>query len=314
MEKKIKVLYLGSIEGYESTLNVLSDFANVINVPPKIELLSDQIEDADAILDASMKTSISEELLKNANKLKIISCATTGSDHISTNALIERKISLKTLKEDGDLIKNITPAAELSWALLMACSRKLNLALLDVKNGNWEREKFPGIMLRGKTIGIIGCGRIGGWMATYATAFGMNVIGYDPVITDFPNEISPVSLESIFTDSDFISVHVHLSDLTRKMVSYELIQKCKKGVIIINTSRGQIIDEEALIDGLKKKLIGAVGLDVISDEPHVNNSAIAQYGKENDNVLITPHCGGFSPDAVKIVCRRAAEKIKIFFN
>ena len=103
MEKKIKVLYLGSIEGYESTLNVLSDFANVINVPPKIELLSDQIEDADAILDASMKTSISEELLKNANKLKIISCATKGSDHISTNALIERKISLKTLKEDGVL-------------------------------------------------------------------------------------------------------------------------------------------------------------------------------------------------------------------
>lgn len=312
--KKVKVIYLGPNEGFESASKELGLNFELFNLKPNSKEINQHIVDADAILDASMKTQIDDNLLDKAKNLKIISCATTGSDHISNKSIIEKEISLNTLKEDKNLIQNLTPAAELSWTLLLACARKLNSALNDVKAGNWDREKFPGVMLNGKTIGIIGCGRIGLWMARYARAFGMNIIGYDPKNIDLPEYITQVDLDEIFKNSDFITLHVHLSDETRGLVSSSLIKKCKKNVIIINTSRGQIIDETALLEGLKNGNIGAVGLDVVSDEPNIEKSSLVKYAVENENVLITPHCGGFSPDAVKIVCRRAAEKIKNYYK
>ena len=256
-----------------------------------------------------MKTRITNGMIRKAGKLRIISCATTGSDHIEREELDRRSIPVRTLKEDRGLLLGLTPAAELSWALLMACARRLPSAFSHVKSGQWTREMFPGTMLRGKRLGIIGCGRIGGWMGRYALAFGMDVVGYDPYMDPLPDGFTPLPLEDLFRTSDFITVHVHLSDETRGLVSRQLLESARNCAVFINTSRGPIVDESALLDCLKNNTIGAAGLDVLDGEPEIDNHPLVGYARENDNLIITPHCGGFSPDAVAIVCTEAAKKI-----
>ncbi len=306
-----KVLYIGGPDGYLATKDVLEDIANVVHVESEPDALNSALSDADALLDASMKIRITDEMISKAHKLKIISCATTGSDHIERSCLDQRDISVRTLKEDLALLNNITPAAELSWALLMSCARKLIPAVAHVRSGQWIREEFPGIMLNGRMLGLIGCGRIGQWMSRYANAFGMKVVGYDPYLDEFPDHIKQVSLEEMFEISDFVSVHVHLSDETRGLVTGELFSKARKGLIFINTSRGPIVDQDAFLNALETGHLGAAGVDVLTGEPDIENHPLVAYARSNDNLLITPHMGGYSPDAVKVVCRHAAKKIKL---
>lgn len=305
-----RVIYTGGEHGYIAASEILKGIAEVVHVEAEPEILAKYLRKADAFLDASMKVKITSEMFENSPKLKMISCATTGSDHIDKKSAEKHGVDVRTLREDPELLLNITPAAELSWALLMACTRKLNAAFKHVTDGKWSREEFPSVMLKGKRLGLIGCGRIGGWMARYAQAFGMEVIGYDPYLKSFPLNIKSVAFQEIFDSSDFISIHVHLSDETSGLISEKLLNRCKKGVVIINTSRGQLIDESALLNGLMSGHIGAVGLDVLNGEPEINNHPLVDYARQNDNLLITPHCGGYSPDSLSLVCARAAEKIK----
>jgi D-3-phosphoglycerate dehydrogenase / 2-oxoglutarate reductase len=304
-----EIIYMGPQEGYESVKNTCKERLTVKYIESNIEDLSKNITGVVGIIDASMKVNMSDELIHNSQKLKVISCATTGSDHIARDEINKRGIAIYTLREDTELLRNITPAAELSFALLLACARSLSSALSHVNNGKWDRVQFPGVMLNGKTIGIIGCGRIGGWMAKYAAAFGMKVYGYDPHVEKWPDNIIQSDLEKIFSISDFVSIHVHLSKETENIITRELIDNSKRGLIIINTSRGGVIDEGALLEGLKSGQIGAAGLDVLKGEPDICNHPLVDYAKNNNNLLITPHCGGYSPDAVRIVSERAAEKI-----
>lgn len=304
-----KILYLGAEVGARAAEEASAGRADIVRVPTNAADVGSEITSCDAILDASMKVPITDEMVASAAKLKIISCATTGSDHIERTELNRRGIPVRTLMEDRALLLNLTPAAELSWALLMACARMLPAAFDHVKSGGWDRERFPGIMLKGKRIGIIGCGRIGTWMSRYAHAFGMDIVGYDPFLSEFPPHIAPVSLEELAATSDFITIHVPLTDDTRELFTEKHFAAVKSGTILINTSRGAVINEQALLDALESKRIKAAGLDVLSDEPDIESSALFQYAQTHNNLILTPHCGGFSPDAVKIVCRRAAEKI-----
>ena len=305
----MKIIYLGSEVGLKALDNELAGQATVEHVEATQEAVSDALTGADAILDASMKVHITNDMVKKAKNLKIISCATTGSDHIEREELERRSIPVRTLKEDRDLLLNLTPAAELSWGLLMACVRKLPSAFDHVKSGQWDREQFPGIMLCGKRMGIIGCGRLGGWVGRYALAFGMEALGYDPYVDPLPDGFTRVTLEELVRTSDFISVHVHLSEETRGLVSRKYFEMIKPGIVFINTSRGAVIDETALLEGLISGRVGAAGLDVLEGEPDIDQHPLVIYSRSHDNLMITPHCGGFSPDAVQLVCAHAAKKI-----
>jgi phosphoglycerate dehydrogenase-like enzyme len=306
----MKVIYLGAQEGFEATQQALAGAADVVHVKAEPKDVAAALRDADGVLDASMKVKLTPEMLRAADKLKIISCATTGSDHIARDGLDQRGIAVHTLKEDPELLRNITPAAELSFALLIALARKLPAAVQHVKEGGWTREEFPGVMLRGKTLGLIGCGRIGGWMARYAHAFGMDVMGHDPFLQMFPETIGKATLAEVFAQSDFVSIHVHLSPETTGMVTKALIDSMKPGAFLINTSRGAIVDESALLAALESGRLGGAGLDVLEGEPETANHPLVRYAKTHDNLLITPHVGGFSPDAVRVVCAHAAGKIR----
>ena len=306
-----QVGYLGSAEGCEAAAQELAGFATVIHVDASADAVAAALPQLDALLDASMRVPLTDALLEHAQRLRIISCATTGADHIARTALSMRDVPVRTLKEDGELLQNLTPAAELSWALVMACARRLVPATRDVREGKWVREGFPGVMLKGKQLGVIGCGRIGGWMARYATAFGMRTVGFDPFVMTWPADIERApSLDALVETSDVVSIHVHLADATRNLMSAALFAKIKPGAIFINTSRGAIADEAALLAGLESGRVGAAGLDVLEGEPNIEAHPLVGYARRHDNLLITPHCGGFSHDAVRIVCRRAAQKVR----
>ncbi|HET7681154.1 MAG TPA: NAD(P)-dependent oxidoreductase [Xanthobacteraceae bacterium] len=309
-----RVIYLGAEEGFEATRDALAGAADVVHVKAETPEVAAALREADGVLDASMKVKLTPEMLAAAPKLKIISCATTGSDHISRDGLTVRGIDVRTLKEDPDVLRNITPAAELSFALLMALARKLPAAVKHVKQGGWTREQFPGVMLRGKRLGLIGCGRIGGWMARYARAFGMEVIGYDPFLETFPDTIRKASLSDVCSQGDFVSIHVHLSPETTGLVTKALIDSMKPGAFLINTSRGAIVDEKALLAALESGHLGGAGLDVLEGEPDTADHPLVHYAQTHDNLLITPHVGGFSPDAVRVVCAHAAGKIRAAFE
>jgi D-3-phosphoglycerate dehydrogenase len=199
--------------------------------------------------------------------------------------------------------------------LLMACARHLRAANRHVEAGLWDREQFPGMLLKGRTLGLIGCGRIGQWMSRYATAFGMRVIGYDPYLreTEWPATIERTDLDTLLQNAHAVSIHVHLSDETRGLVGPREFGLMRPGTILINTSRGAICDEDALLQALETKHLGGYGTDVLEGEPAIQTSRIWQYAQTHDNCLITPHIGGFSPDAVDIVLKFAATRIRDFF-
>lgn len=303
------IVYLGAAEGYEAARPLLAQVGEPVHLPAEPEAVAAALPGAAAVLDASMKVRFTDPMIRSAPGLRIISTATTGSDHIERGAALAQRVDVRTLKEDGELLRNITPAAELSWALLMACARRLVPAVAHVRAGNWVREDFPGTMLNGRTLGVVGCGRIGQWMARYARAFDMRVVGYDPVIAPWPAEIERASLEEVAERADFLSVHVHLSESTRGLISADVFRRMKPGGVFINTARGAVADEAALLAALERGHLAGAGLDVLEGEPEIDDHPLVAYARTHDNLLITPHCGGFSPDAVRRVCVRAAEKI-----
>jgi phosphoglycerate dehydrogenase-like enzyme len=304
-----KVIYLGPPEALVSAREVLEPSWKVVAPETTAEAVSLHLADVIAIVDASMQVTFDRALLDQAPNLRAISTATTGADHIDSKILAERGVPLLTLAGEKEILHNLTPAAELSWALLMACCRKFRGAFRDVIEGHWVREKFPGVMLKGKLLGLIGCGRIGSWMARYARAFDMDVIGYDPYADVVPDQIRKTELDELLSSADFVSVHVPLNEQTRGMLGWREFARIKPGAIFINTSRGAVTDEDALLSALVEGRLAAAGVDVLEGEPNIDLHPLVQYARTHDNLIITPHIGGFSPDAIKVVVRHASQRI-----
>lgn len=268
----------------------------------------------DAILDAYMKVPFPQTRLEQAERLRVVVTATTGADHIDDEALAARGIPLLTLRGQTEVLRDVTAAAEHSWLLLMAVARQLIPAARAVRAGDWDRNQFPGLMLRGRTIGIVGCGRIGQWMGRYAEAFGMRRLGFDPHLDPWPGHIERVPLETLLTEADAVSVHVPLGDATRGLLDRDAFATMKAGVIVVNTSRGEVIDEAALLVGLTSGHVAGAGLDVLQGEPDVAGHPLRRYAETHDNLIVTPHIGGFSPDAVKHVLRFCCKRLDAFFG
>jgi phosphoglycerate dehydrogenase-like enzyme len=303
------VVFTGPEDAVVPVQRVLGNSSTVVRVAATKEALGAALSDAWALVDASMKVRIDADMIARAPSLRVVSTATTGADHIDANALQARGVPLLTLAGQRDLLKELTPAAEHSWLLLMACARRLRGAINHVLVGDWERTAFPGLMLKGRVLGLVGCGRIGSWMAGYAAAFGMRVIAFDPHATDWPANVSSVLLDELVTQADFISIHVPLNASTTRLFGRGQFLAVKSGAILINTSRGEVIDEGALLDALNTGRLAGAGLDVLQGEPEIRDHPLRQYALAHDNLIITPHIGGFSPDAVRVAVTFAAERV-----
>ena len=304
----MQLLYLGPPETVD---HVRANLPRDIDVHLALDedAVDSVLASCSVVLDAYMGVRFTAERLAKAENLQLFVTATTGADHIDAAFLAEREIPLLTLKGQDQVLRNITPAAEHSWALLLACARGLLGAADHVKSGGWDRNQFPGVMLRGRTLGVIGCGRLGTWMSRYASAFGMNCLGYDPFVDPWPETIQKSDLPELLGASDFVTIHVHFTEETRGLLGPQEFAQMKQGAVLINTSRGQLIDEPSLLAALKEGRLAGAGLDVLTNEPDVTGDPLVEYAKTNPRVVITPHIGGFSPDALDYVLSFCCERI-----
>ncbi len=308
------VLYLGPEEGAAWVAQELGTTFELRHAHADVTSVRALLPQANVLLDASMKVPLDAEMLAKAKTMELVITATTGADHIDHKALEQRCIPLLTLKTEREVLAKVNAAAELSWGLLMACARKMGSAFSHVRDGLWERTEFPGAMLRGKTLGIVGLGRNGGWCARYGTAFGMRITAHDPFATEWPDDVEKLSLDDLVRQADFLLVHVTYSEATRNLLNRKLVENCKPGAVWINTSRGAIWDEQALADMVLSGRLAGIGADVLAPEPDIRKSPLWQAAQEHSNILITPHIGGFSPDALETVLRHTAIRIRSHFT
>lgn len=256
---------------------------------------------------------IDRDVLSCANKLRVIGTPSTGSDHIDKFYCQRHEITVTSLK-DTDFVNTIYASSEYTFSLLLAVVRKIPYAFESAKQGCWREteDQFRGIELNGKILGIIGYGRIGSNVSRYANAMGMKVVAYDPYKRIIDTHVRQLNVDDVLLNADIILVCVHLDETTRKMVNYEWFKKMKDGVYFVNTSRGEIIDESALLQNLQSGKIRAAGLDVISQEftSDKKSHPVIRYAREHDNLIVTPHIAGSSYESEYKAAQYTFESIK----
>ena len=229
--------------------------------------------------------------------------ASTGLNHIDIKYCGEVGIKVLSHKDDMELLNQLPSTAELAFGLMLSIVRNIPSSFDDVKLGGWDYDMHMGNQLQGKTIGIIGYGRLGKMMETYCNAFGMNVKIHDPY-KGFDN------LDDVLK-SDIISLHVHVNDETRHMIDKKILTLIPKKSYIINTSRGEIVDEDDIIWSLRKGHLKGYATDVITDEyGDRHNSPILQGIKEGLNILVTPHVGGMTWEGQQKAYKWAIKKLE----
>ncbi|MDI3256196.1 MAG: phosphoglycerate dehydrogenase [Kyrpidia sp.] len=268
-------------------------------LPP--EELRQIIDEYDALLVRS-QTKVTAGLLEGARRLKAIGRAGVGVDNIDVEAATRRGIIVVNAP-DGNTIST----AEHTFAMLMSLARNIPQAHISIKSGKWDRKSFVGVELRGKTLGILGLGRIGTEVAKRAGAFGMTVLAYDPFLTAERADklgIESVSVEEVCRRSDFITVHTPLTKETRHLIGAAQFALMKPGVRILNCARGGIIDERALFAAIENGTVAGAALDVFEEEPPKENPLLA-----SDRVIATPHLGASTVEAQINVAIDVGEEI-----
>jgi D-3-phosphoglycerate dehydrogenase len=241
---------------------------------------------------------------KNFPNLKFVVSCTTGLDHINTDYCKQKGIEVISLRGETEFLQDVHATAEHTWALILALVRKLPFAHNDVCVDNWDRERWQGIELHGKKLGIIGYGRVGRQVAGYVEAFGMF-----PLVCDKEGH-----LEFVLRNADIVTIHVPLTDETRGMFSYDQFKLMKPTACFINTSRGQVVDEEALLWALEQEKIVGAALDVANGEPNNINPALLEYARTHSNLIVTPHTSGNTQESREKTQVFLATKIKDFIT
>ena len=226
--------------------------------------------------------------------LKVINTCSTGLNHIDTNYCKENKIDVWSLKEDYELINDLPSTSELAFGLMMSLLRNIPKSFHSVKDGNWDYEPYVGHQIKGKTIGVIGYGRLGKIMCKLFDGWGVKLLATDPyerIIT-----ARGVPLDELLEKSDVVFLHTHVTDDTRGMVDEEFLSYMKEGSYLINTARGELVDEKAIIESIECGHLKGYGTDVIKDEfGDIQNSKLVEFSMNpNNNVVITPHIGGMT--------------------
>ena len=296
----------------------LEKLGKVTNVDADRHYLLENIEDYD-VLVICIKNTIDRKLLKIAKRLKIIVTPTTGLNHIDLIAANEQQIKVLSLKGEIEFLRTVSATAEHTWGLLLCLQRKIWLAHNHVLKGLWDRDIFYGNELRGKVLGIIGFGRLGQIVSGYGKAFGMKVLAND--ITDF-HEVGGVNfvpLEELLRESDVITLHIPLDETTKKFFDLEKFKKLKRRPFFINSSRGETVDEDALLYALENRLIRGAALDVLAgetskDSDWLEQSRLWKFARENDNLLLTPHIGGVTTESVEKTNLFIIDKLKDYLN
>jgi D-3-phosphoglycerate dehydrogenase len=272
-------------------------------VKPRLseEELCREIGDCEVLIVRS-STRVTRRVIEAGKKLKMIARAGVGIDNIDVKAAEERGIKVVYAPEASK-----TAVAELVLGLMLCWARKIPQAYRELKEGRWEKEKFVGTELKGKTLGVVGVGRIGGEVALKALAFGMRVLGYDLVRREEMERegVKYVDLPTLLRESDFVTLHVPLTPQTERMIGERELSLMKPTAVLVNTSRGRIVDERALLKALREGRIAGACLDVFEEEPTKNLELLSL-----PQVIPTPHLGASTIESQRNISLILAEKIR----
>jgi len=236
---------------------------------------------------------IGRQELGPAPRCRILATPVTGIDHIDLAACAERNIRVLSLRGEVQFLRTVRATAELTVGLALALLRHIPAAASSVARGEWLRDQFHGRELYGKRAGLVGVGRLGTLVAGLLRAFGMEVVGYDPR-PDFPPEVARVDrLADLVASSDLISIHASYHAGSHRLIGRDLIARIKPGAVLINTARGAILDEAALLEALERGSLAGAALDVLDGEPDIHGDhPLIEYARRRENLLIVPHLGG----------------------
>jgi len=247
-------------------------------------------------------TKVTEKILANAKNLKVIARAGIGTDNIDKVAASKKGVIVMNTP-----FGNMITTAEHAIAMMFAVARQIPEASASTQAGKWEKSRFMGVELTGKTLGVIGAGNIGGIVCDRARGLKMKVVAYDPFLGQEKADkmgVEKVDLDELLKRADFITLHVPLTDQTRNILSRENLEKTKKGVRVINCARGGLVDEQALADLLKAGHVAGAGFDVFAEEPATENPLFGL-----PNVVCTPHLGAATTEAQENVALQVAEQM-----
>jgi D-3-phosphoglycerate dehydrogenase len=281
-----------------------------VDADVKVGLARDELERIIANYDGlaiRSATKVTEKLLAAAKRLKVIGRAGIGVDNIDTRAATARGVIVMNTP-----FGNSITTAEHAIALMLALARQIPAADASTQAGKWEKARFLGVELHGKTLGIIGCGNIGSIVADRAIALKMRVVAFDPFLTaerSVEIGVEKVDLDELFRRADIISLHAPLTDKTRDIIDAAALEKCKRGVRIVNCARGGLVDEKALAAALKSGHVAGAALDVFETEPAREN---ALFGLPN--VVCTPHLGAATMEAQENVALQVAEQMSDYLT
>ena len=288
-----------------SNLQSISEFE--VHPEPKNsqETIAELLPKATALVIRSA-TTVTAETLEKAPHLKLVIRAGEGTDNIDKKAC-----EAKGVKVENTPGANNNSAAEHAIALMMTTLRHTANATATMKNGGWDKSKFTGLELTNKKVGIVGFGQIGQIVAKRISGFEPEVLFFDPTVekSDLPYATKVNDLKELFSTADVITLHTPLMDQTRGMVNAELLGLMKPKAVLINASRGGIVDEKALYDTLSEKKIYAAGFDVFATEPLEEDSPLRKL----ENIVLTPHLGAGTEEAQLRVGQMAVHQLKEFF-
>ena len=290
-----------------SAIDLLREPRWTVVTPDQVEgKLAAHLQSADALIVRSA-VQVDADLLEHARKLRVIGRAGVGVDNIDLDAATRKGIAV--MNTPG---ANAIAVAEHALALMLAMARHISRANELMHAGKWEKKSLQGTELRGKTLGIVGLGRIGMEVARRARAFGMEIIAHDPFVsTAVAKEqgIRLAKLEEVYAAADYLTLHVGLTPQTAGMINADSVKRMKRGVRLVNCARGELVDEAALAQAVKQGLVAGAALDVFADEPLKNSPLTAV-----ENIILTPHIAGSTNEAQEAVGYQIAMQVKEYLK
>tara|TARA_Y100000593_G_scaffold11444_1_gene20513 strand:- start:54527 stop:55459 length:933 start_codon:yes stop_codon:yes gene_type:complete len=252
---------------------------------------------------------LDKELL-GPSSVSVICTASTGTNHIDKKYCESNDITVLSITTDYHLLRKITSTAEHSFGLMLSLLRNVPRAQQSVLDGGWNWEPFLGRQINSLKVGIVGFGRLGEMMAHYCDSFGAGVYIHDPYKSSKFRYMQSQSLESLFKTCDVVSLHVHVTDETRHFINKELLQNITSPVYLINTSRGEVVDEKDIVSMLESGKLAGYATDVVENEfDNINDSPIIQR-MDDLNIIVTPHIGGMTSDARELAYNGAINKLE----
>lgn len=312
----MKVLSAVPIESFPAAYNFLKENADTTFLKyPAYEEVLPIISQFDGLFP-NAKMRIDEKLLKSAENLKVISIPAMGTDNIDLLYCKQKGIEVFSLSDAKELMIGIPSTAEFTLALMLSLLKNLYHSTRSVLvDSKWITSDFRGYDLKGKTVGIIGYGVVGQNVAKLLSSFDVNLLVHDPFIESKIQGISFTSMEELLKNSDIVTVHVPFSLETKNLIDSDQFGMMQD-TIFINASRGEVINENALVEALENKCVKSAGLDVLSNESNLDFSSnpLINYARLHDNLIITPHCAGSSNDALKQTFLFSAKKLINYLN